>query len=146
MKKLLLLFFISFLLAPAPWGIALNHQTKECAGFWAGDEYVSYKLPEGWQAYYPGNANLISTEIGSCQWSDADWDSRVEKCCQELGYAYVSSNIGERHAGFTMFSVPILCAALAACLLVLLVCTGVVVLVRISARRRGSLGKTVDSG
>ena len=135
MKKLLLLFFISFLLAPAPWGIALNHQTKECAGYWAGDEYVSYRLPEGWQAYYPDNANLISTETGSCQWDYADREKQEENCCRELGYTFISTNIGERHAGFTMFSVPILCAALAACLLVLLV-IAVVMLVRVSARRR----------
>ena len=79
------------LAAPAPWGIAINTETHECAGYWSGDEFSHIPLPEGWDAYYPdfeeGNAT-ISTPIGSCT-----FDSE-EMCCQQLGYEYVSDNIG----------------------------------------------------
>jgi len=137
MKRLLALIFYSLLLAPAPWGIALNHGTKECAGYWAGDEYRSYKLPEGWQAYYPDGGARISTEIGSCSWSDVDWDRRVENCCQELGYTFVSTNIGEKHGGYTIFSWLIFGATAATCLFPLFILAGVIlVFVRLRAKRR----------
>ncbi len=47
-----------------PWGIALNHETQECGGFWAGDEYGGSTLPPGWTAYYPDNQGIIETDIG----------------------------------------------------------------------------------
>jgi len=53
MNNLIVIILLSILLAPAPWGIALNHETKECAGYWGGDEYKGYPLPAGWTAYYP---------------------------------------------------------------------------------------------
>lgn len=85
--------------APAPWGIALNHQTKECAGFWPGDEFVAYHLPDGWQAYFPhydpgtGVTTLV-TELGSCDFKRKGDEA---KCCGQLGYNYVSDNIGKDH-------------------------------------------------
>lgn len=82
--------------APAPWGIALNAETKECAGFWPGDEFVDYKLPEGWKSYFPKydpetKITTLETEIGSCDFKIRE----EEKCCQQLGYSYVSDNIGK---------------------------------------------------
>jgi hypothetical protein len=82
------------LLAPAPWGIALNHDTKECAGYWGGDEYVNHPLPEGWVDYYPGRYDLVETEIGTCTLSRPSAAEDIENCCQELGYRYVGENIG----------------------------------------------------
>jgi hypothetical protein len=81
--------------APAPWGIALNHETKECGGYWPGDEYVDYRLPGGWKEYRPksyGINSSIETESGTCSFKIGD----EEKCCQELGYKYVGRNIGKR--------------------------------------------------
>lgn len=83
--------------APARWGIALNHEARECAGFWSGDEFVAYHLPAGWKAYFPnydpgtGTTTLV-TEIGSC---DFKRKGDEEKCCSQLGYKYVSDNIGK---------------------------------------------------
>jgi len=86
--------------APAPWGLALNYETKECAGFWAGDEFTGYGLPEGWKAYYPTHEsgaegkNLwrkIQTEAGECSFQMRN----EEACCMELGYRFVSDNIGK---------------------------------------------------
>jgi hypothetical protein len=106
MKKI---FFISIFVlfasaltaeaAPAPWGLALNHETKECAGYWAGDEFVAYGLPEGWKAYYPAYDSSssaeqwgkIKTEVGECNFQI----QKEEACCAELGYKYVSDNIGK---------------------------------------------------
>ena len=104
MKRNILIAFLAFLFsaqvsqaAPAPWGLALNHETKECAGYWAGDEFVDYKLPEGWKAYYPTYDNpdsrweKIKTEAGECSFQI----SKEEACCMELGYRFVSDNIGK---------------------------------------------------
>ena len=82
--------------APAPRGIALNHESRECAGFWPGDEFVVYALPEHWQPYFPeynpktGMTTLV-TERGACDYKRTGDE---EKCCKELGYKYVSDNIG----------------------------------------------------
>ena len=83
--------------APAPWGIALSRETQECAGFWPGDEFVAYHLPGGWKPYFPkydpktGITTLV-TDIGSC---DFKRKGDEEKCCSQLGYKYVSDNIGK---------------------------------------------------
>jgi hypothetical protein len=84
--------------APAPWGLAINTETKECAGFWAGDEFVAYKLPEGWKAYYPtydsssqSRWSNVQTEVGECSFQIR----KEEACCMELGYKYISDNIGK---------------------------------------------------
>ena len=86
--------------APAPWGMALNMETEECAGYWGGDEFVAYALPEGWKAYYPtyekaeggeGPWSTVKTDVGNCSFQIR----KEEACCMELGYAYVSDNIGK---------------------------------------------------
>ena len=82
--------------APGPWGIALNTDTKECAGFWPGDEFVGYSLPEGWKSYIPKynpdtKKTSLVTDIGECDFKIRE----EEKCCQELGYKFVSDNIGK---------------------------------------------------
>lgn len=91
---ILLLFFpLTTLAAPAPWGIAINNQTKECAVYWSGDEFTHYRLPEGWQEYYPANydgSREIGTPYGKCNFENE------EVCCQELGLKYITGNIGER--------------------------------------------------
>jgi len=99
MKKLLIsfFFFISFqilliqptLAAPAPWGIAINSSTNECAGYWAGDEHYQYFLPHGWNAYYP-EEGIITTPFGVCDFGYND----EEGCCEQLGLEFVSDNIG----------------------------------------------------
>jgi len=85
------------LAAPAPWGIAINEETQECAGYWGGDEFVGYALPEGWANYYPDyseGSSYISTAVGECNFTRYN----EEDCCNELGLTYVSDNIGERNA------------------------------------------------
>ena len=77
--------------APAPWGIALNESKKECAGYWAGDEFTKNPLPSGWKDYYPDfleGEMTISTPAGTCIFGSE------ESCCDQLGYEYVSENIG----------------------------------------------------
>lgn len=91
MKSAIALVFVWFFLAPMPYGIALNHQTKECGSYWGGDEFAIYHLPSEWKIYYPGNGGLIQTEVGSCSLKDG-----VQRCCEQLGYTYVPGNIGEQ--------------------------------------------------
>ena len=79
--------------APAPWGIAINEEIQECAGYWSGDEFSQHYLPDGWDAYYPSfetGISQIETPVGSCDWI---YDEE-RACCADLGYTYVSDNIG----------------------------------------------------
>lgn len=83
--------------APMQWGMALNLETRECAGFWPGDEFVAYDLPEGWKSYFPKydpetGTTTFTTDIGEC---DFKMKGDEEKCCEQLGYPYVSDNIGK---------------------------------------------------
>jgi hypothetical protein len=127
--------------APAPWGIALNAETKECAGFWPGDEFVDYALPSGWKSYFPKydpetKITTLETEIGSCDFKIRE----EEKCCQELGYSFVSDNIGKdqktilrdrekfekalekkRNGGKNSYAVPIVITLLVLTVIILLV-------------------------
>ncbi|MFH1072299.1 MAG: hypothetical protein V1743_02620 [Nanoarchaeota archaeon] len=78
--------------APLPWGIAISKDNKSCGGFWAGDEYGSYTLAEGWTAYYPNDgAPLIKTDAGTCEFTGVGDE---EKCCRELDLPYVARNVG----------------------------------------------------
>jgi len=81
---------IMFLLSPGPWGIALNHDTKQCTDYWTGDEYAYYRLPEGWVDYYPEDG-FIETKYGTCTYKGS-----AEACCQQLGYTYISEDIATR--------------------------------------------------
>jgi hypothetical protein len=85
-----LVFAIVSLFAPAMWGIALNQETQECAGYWSGDEFTHYPLPSGWKAYYPDEEGLIHTDVGVCRLP-------AQECCQQLGYTFVAENIGKEH-------------------------------------------------
>jgi hypothetical protein len=88
-----------------PHGIALNHETRECGGFWGGDEYGGYRLPEGWVDYYP-RLGVIETEVGSCSFPDTTGHEPpgegraavAEACCRELGYTYVGTPVGDSFA------------------------------------------------
>jgi len=94
--------------APLPWSIAIKSDTKECAGYWGGDEYVGYKVPSGWKVYYPSDDDVIMTEFGSCEfrkWA-GDLPGAEEKCCKELGLTFVSINIGESHGIWQLFYPP----------------------------------------
>lgn len=79
-----------FLFAPALRGIALNLETRECAGYWGGDEFVRYPLPLGWKAFYMSEDGLVHTDVGVCRLPAQD-------CCQQLGYTFVAENIGEKY-------------------------------------------------
>jgi hypothetical protein len=94
--------------APALRGMAVNEKNQQCAGYWGGDENTQYELPEGWVAYY-SDAGKMTVGERSC-YSDA------KSCCEELGYAYVSENIGANRDLTQQSPLP----ALAGVLLVLL--------------------------
>ncbi len=82
------------LAAPAPSGIAINPQTKECGGYWAGDEDVRYALPPGWKDYYPDYAkdpDRIVTEYGTCVFDQL----REQSCCEALGLTFVGE-VGQK--------------------------------------------------
>jgi hypothetical protein len=142
MKVLALLAGFWLLLAPLPRGIALNVQTKECAGYWGGDEYMSSTLPEGWVAYYPGNDLIIKTEFGSCAYASTGEYEAAENCCRELGYEYVGPQTGTARASPLMYlgAGVFLLQACGTCLVILVVVALVLgiglVLLRWIRRRR----------
>jgi hypothetical protein len=94
MNKLMVFVLLGLLLAPLPRALALSHQTKQCAGFWGGDEWAHYDLPSGWNAYYLDSHNVVQTEVGSCQLTFSDLKLSIKNCCKELGYSFVADNIG----------------------------------------------------
>jgi len=73
--------------------MALNHESKECGGFWPGDEFVAYDLPPGWKEYWPkdrGGKSVVETEAGNCVFRYG----QEEDCCRQIGYEYVAKNVG----------------------------------------------------
>jgi hypothetical protein len=143
MKRLMLFFGLIALFAPMPWGLALNHSTEECGGFWGGDEYGSFSLPEGWDVYYPDTDNLIHTPVGSCTFYASRHYEAAESCCDELPYTYVSGNIGEPNPS------PLLALLAGSVVLVLLVIIAVVFVIAlliiaiiIIVRKRRRMAKT----
>jgi len=106
--------------APAPWEIAINTSTKECAGFTRGDERTSLVLPQGWTSYryeYDKSEVLVNTSIGICRNF-----SNASDCCNQLNYKYVSANIGKPLPrkiptttilfGIALVTIPILAAVI----------------------------------
>jgi hypothetical protein len=150
MKTMVLLAGVWLLLAPLPPGIALNLETKECAGYWAGDEYVDYKLPEGWVAYEVGSQDRIETEVGTCTYAPSDGYGAAESCCRELGYRYTGDEIGKRRpAALTWIILAILgVGAGGVCLvigLVVALVVGAILLVRRWRRSRQEAGLETDT-
>src|SRR3989344_6375231 len=88
---ILIITLESVLAAPAQWGVAIKSDTKECAGYWAGDEYVAYKLPSGWKSYFSGNQDTIIIEFGNCVFrkSPGAAPGEEEKSCREFGLTFV---------------------------------------------------------
>jgi|WetSurMetagenome_2_1015567.scaffolds.fasta_scaffold365535_2 hypothetical protein len=79
------------LLAPAPPQIAINPETKECGYYWGGDEYAWYHLPSQWVIVNPDTP--IQTEVGVYEWDGST--SSIESFCRQIGYTYVSGNLGK---------------------------------------------------
>jgi hypothetical protein len=90
MNTLPALALLTFALAPAPYGVALNYLTQECAGYWGGDEYVYYIAPQGWAYYLPDDNREIHTLRGTFTWTGS-----AEELCSDIGFTYVSDNIGK---------------------------------------------------
>ncbi len=92
---------------PAMWGMAINESTRDCAGYWQGDEFTEYELPPGWTSHYPARddagqnidcrsdagatyGSRLVTPLGSCCFAQG----QEEACCRQMGLKFVSSNIG----------------------------------------------------
>ena len=102
MKKIFHLILVLIILiigvvnaVPAPQGIAINSETKECAGYWPGDEFISFELPEGWKSYFPGSHQLIRTPKGECVISIYDKSDvflkSLSNCCSYLATEPISN-------------------------------------------------------
>ena len=81
---------------PAPQRLALNHETKECGMFWAGDEFTRYELPSGWSSYEINYTSWsVETEVGNCTLNRTS-EEPFKECCMELSYKYIPGNIGKK--------------------------------------------------
>lgn len=65
-----------------PWGIAINETTKQCGGYWRGDEFTQYNLPEGWKDYYPETYYELDFDSRLCVIKN---DESLATCCEQLG-------------------------------------------------------------
>ena len=99
MKKIIIFVFLFFLFtsnyvlsAPAPWGIAINEEKRQCAGYWGGDEHNHYTLPSGWEDYYVEEFK-DGIIVDECLGNDYN-ETGYRRCCDQIDYEYVSSNIG----------------------------------------------------
>ena len=153
-RILLILLAASFVsAAPAPWGIALNPTAHQCAGYWPGDEYVSYTLPPGWVAYRPTyvtGGSLIATPEGNCTFRNG----REEDCCRQIGYDFAGRNIGQKEDGVrSLFNSPasflpqaiLLLTGVALIIVATLIFAVIVFLFLRWRRRRKNSGKTVPA-
>lgn len=101
MKKgylLLIGLFILFTLnpvlaAPAPWGIAINSNLKQCENYWAGDEFGTFPLKEGFESFYPESAyRVFDTSLGKCKntsFHDRELTENWKKCFVSLNCDYI---------------------------------------------------------
>ncbi len=104
MPMKLVLFVVTCLLliaaispAPQPYYLAINYATKQCGEYWPGDEYVYHPLPPGWTTYeyqYADDYWYVETPAGACQVSKPAVRNFAQLCCSQLGYKYVSDNVG----------------------------------------------------
>jgi hypothetical protein len=86
-------FLMAFLLAPALPFFVLNHEQKQCAFVYGGDEYVYYGPPEPWQQAESDKNGMIHTQYGSCNLNEVNFANQqnAEACCQKLGYTFIGT-------------------------------------------------------
>jgi hypothetical protein len=104
MASLFIITLLWNLLAPSPLQIAINPETKECGLYWAGDEYFDYHLSPPWEIIDYGTP--VQIETGVYKWEGSMSDSGIEIFCNQIGYTYVSGNLGEERGiySWTIFA------------------------------------------
>jgi hypothetical protein len=104
---LLSIFLMAFVLAPALPFFVLNHEQKQCAFVYGGDEYVYYGPPEPWQEAQPDEKGMIHTQFGSCNLNEVNFANQqnADACCKQLGYTFIGEikgNVVKRDYGLTI--------------------------------------------
>jgi len=103
MKKILLLFLIftaTFGLAVTStnafsknWGIVVNKETNQCAGWQKEDGYgFPYKVPQGWSFYSADYFFESHYDFGDCFFNKQGYEVDIDdwrKCLASLGFRYV---------------------------------------------------------
>jgi hypothetical protein len=83
---------MAFVLAPGIMLFVINHEQKQCALMWVGDESVRYQPPEPWQVAGPDKNGLFQTQLGSCNLKKVDHgEIDYEECCQKIGYSFIGT-------------------------------------------------------
>ena len=65
---------------PQPWGLIVKG--SQCAKYWAGDECILYKAPQGWSQLY---GETIKYHGKECKFSRG----LEESCCKQLGLKFI---------------------------------------------------------
>lgn len=107
--------------APAMIVDVINHETKECGSYWAGDEWGGHDLPENWVVYSWESEEIIKTGNETCDLTQYD----MNVCCDKFGYTQVGDVRGDYNPSHLwweqLLSDPIIWLVLAALAIVLFV-------------------------
>ena len=71
-------------------GPALNEKTKQCGGFYGGDEKKLYDIPEGWKVDFENED--VRKKFEQCGWYSGE--RNLKECCEQLNYNFIEGNIG----------------------------------------------------
>jgi hypothetical protein len=81
---------MAFILAPGIIMFVINHEQKQCAMMWVGDEYAQYGLPKLWQKAEPDSKGMLQGQFGSCNYNEVkNGTISNEDCCKKLGYTFI---------------------------------------------------------
>jgi hypothetical protein len=69
--------------APLPPELAVNHETKECAEFWGGDECVRCSVPEGWEILGQTYEAECPADYDMVEITPECWAAKEPFCCTE---------------------------------------------------------------
>jgi hypothetical protein len=83
---IIMLFFVASeatAAAPVPPELAVNHESKQCAEFWGGDECVVCSLPEGWESLGGLWEAECPTDYATVEIKSTCWAAKITFCCSE---------------------------------------------------------------
>lgn len=77
----------------APVGLA--YSGKQCIKYWAGDECIKYKLPDGWKELYPLNECKKKKGAFCYEYNGKECQPSANPaaCCQAFGFKFVKKTL-----------------------------------------------------
>ena len=69
--------------APLPPELVVNHESKQCAEFWGGDECLVCSLPEGWESLGAVWEAECLADYATVEIKPTCWAAKITFCCSE---------------------------------------------------------------